>query len=1177
MSSGTASVVCRACGGNQLQLFKQMPSLVGNHVCRFYRCRECGSISELGGKVLDYSAGEGSPELKASIHYYLEFGANLGFMTGLVQILQSALPPRTESRPPRFLDVGAGMGFCVDIARHLGWEAIGVEPSPRGSIGANLLGVTILPQYLEDTDLAPESFNCVLSTEVLEHVVAADAFIGTLLRYLSPDGVMLLTTPNASFVELPEESTTEIEQVFSPGHHQTLYTAQGLRRLLERQGAKQVQIGHYGGRSGLKHLVAIVAKQDGVLLADVEQSLQRLQDGSGLRQYCEALIAQRRNDGNRDMVYWGAVFRLFEHYVNSGSYPQAEPLAEELDEYLAHRGLSEERLLAWRPASLIEYAEQAPCFLGRYQYLRAMLAMNYQADLPQAERRFRVAGHLCGIEEGFPGNLYLGNMAEQARLHVAIALARQGKTEQAVAIFDDLIARRHLLPENIFKRAVFEKTSAMVAAGRGVGAALTLAEIAAARYLPLRSADAQDSFHQFLVALENPISRLTNKVSCYAARLEQLSGAAARAEQLLLPRLEQWAEKAEVAETRLKQILNQTEQLLSAGAEAMRAVRPLARLLRATLTSLASVARWPKKTWRRLRGWLQFGTDVLTVEQVQAISRKAAEATTQPDEAPLALGKLVSGMVVEQDFNCPEDGLAGVKLMLGGAERLGQSNMHVALLNAAGEVLRELVQPSCNLGNGKTNILSFPPVVDSGGKQFRIRLHSAEAPAEEAVTLWARPTRGHAGMFVNGKPVIDAQLVVEPVCRQASTQIKPVSGAARDLLIVTPDRLGATRVGLAMRHWEIAQALSGHGLRVTLASTRPIASDCPRAEFPVLTLPEGTDQQLRLAREHAAVMVQGTVLDWHPALGQADRPLVADMVCPLHIENLSLPDKDPYLHGLRAVSQCLQRADFFICGNERQRLYWLGMLTAIGRLDKRQAAEDPDFRRLVDVVHFGIAEQPPQKTRQVLKGVRTGIAADDFVLVWFGGIWEWLDPAPLIRAVHAAHQTNPRIKLFFSMYRRPNEQPHAAAVRARRLCEELRAADRSIFFNELPIPYAERGDYLLECDLGVIVQPANLETAVSARTRAMDYFWAGLPMLINRGDEIADLVERHGMGIVLKSDDPEHIRQALLEYVEDRPRQQRAAAAVAAIAAQFRWSQTVKPLVEFCHRVIGQRQLRKAA
>ena len=1172
MVSEARGDVCRVCGGDQLQLFRQMPSLVGNYLCRFYRCQACGSISELGGKVLDYSAGEGSPELEASIHYYLEFGANLGFMTGLVHILQSALPPQAENRRRRFLDVGAGMGFCVDIARNLGWEAIGVEPSPRGAIGGSLLGVTILPQYLEDTDLAPESFHCVLSTEVLEHVSDPDLFARILLRYLDPDGLLLLTTPNADFVNQPDELPAEVAQVFAPGHHLTLCSEQGLRILLERHGAKQVQIGYWGGRSGLQRLVALVAKQEDLLFADVEQLLQRLQDGSGLRHYCEALIAQRRNSGNRDMVYWGAVYRLFEHYVNSGSYPQAEPLAEELDEYLANRGLCEQRLLGWRPASLIEYAEQAPCFLGRYQYLRAMLAMNYQADLAQAERRFRLAGHLCGIEEGFPGNLYLGNMAERARLHEAIALTRQGKTIEAVAVFDSLIARQDSLPEGLLKRAFFEKASALIGAGDSLGAAFVLGEFAARHCLS--SPAAQTAARQLLGALQGNIVRAVNKIANYQTRLDHVTGSLARAEQQVWPRLERWMERADKAAARLKRILPTAERAIELTAANMEAIAPALRIVRAAARAAIKLVRWPTYTWRRLHNWLRWGGRGLTIEELSRLSTPVA----QQIEPLQSLCKLVDGMVVEQTFRCQDDGLSALRVALGAAERVSQRQITLCIVDKkTGQVLREAIVPACNVGEGQHLVISFPPIADSRGKNFCLRLHSSGTASDEAVALLGRRTAGHAGMFVNGQPVMDAQLVVEPVCRQAATHIKPVSGAVRDLLIVTPDRLGATRVGLGMRHWEIAQALSGHGLRVTLASTRPIASDCPRAEFPVLTLPEGTDQQLRLAREHAAVMVQGTVLDSHPALGQADRPLVADMVCPLHIENLSLPDKDPYLHGLRAVNQCLQRADFFICGNQRQRLYWLGMLTAIGRLDKRQAAEDPEFRRLVDVVHFGIADQPPQKTRQVLKGVRNGIAADDFVLVWFGGIWDWLDPAPLIRAVHAAHQTNPHIKLFFSMYRRPKEQPHAAAVRARRLCEELGAADRSIFFNELPIAYAERGDYLLECDLGVILQPANLETAISARTRAMDYFWAGLPMLINRGDEIADLVERHGMGIVLQNDDPEHIRQALLEYVEDRPRQQRAAAAVAAIAAQFRWSQTVKPLVEFCHRVIGQRQLRKAA
>ena len=31
-----------------------------------------------------------------------------------------------------------------------------------------------------------------------------------------------------------------------------------------------------------------------------------------------------------------------------------------------------------------------------------------------------------------------------------------------------------------------------------------------------------------------------------------------------------------------------------------------------------------------------------------------------------------------------------------------------------------------------------------------------------------------------------------------------------------------------------------------------------------------------------------------------------------------------------------------------------------------------------------------------------------------GGIWDWLEPFPLVRAVHAAHLENPRVKLYFS-------------------------------------------------------------------------------------------------------------------------------------------------------------------
>src|SRR5437868_1400590 len=40
----------------------------------------------------------------------------------------------------------------------------------------------------------------------------------------------------------------------------------------------------------------------------------------------------------------------------------------------------------------------------------------------------------------------------------------------------------------------------------------------------------------------------------------------------------------------------------------------------------------------------------------------------------------------------------------------------------------------------------------------------------------------------------------------------------RDLVILTPDIVGEVRIGLGMRHWEIAKALAARGADVTLAT-----------------------------------------------------------------------------------------------------------------------------------------------------------------------------------------------------------------------------------------------------------------------------------------------------------------------------------------------------------------------
>ncbi len=95
--------------------------------------------------------------------------------------------------------------------------------------------------------------------------------------------------------------------------------------------------------------------------------------------------------------------------------------------------------------------------------------------------------------------------------------------------------------------------------------------------------------------------------------------------------------------------------------------------------------------------------------------------------------------------------------------------------------------------------------------------------------------------------------------------------------------------------------------------------------------------------------------------------------------------------------------DYFLCGNERQRDYWLGILTANGRINPRTFNQDPTLLSLIDIVGVGIPDREPVHTdglcpRPLLRGIHPIIPDDAKIVLWGGGIWNWLDPLTLINA-----------------------------------------------------------------------------------------------------------------------------------------------------------------------------------
>jgi glycosyltransferase involved in cell wall biosynthesis len=305
--------------------------------------------------------------------------------------------------------------------------------------------------------------------------------------------------------------------------------------------------------------------------------------------------------------------------------------------------------------------------------------------------------------------------------------------------------------------------------------------------------------------------------------------------------------------------------------------------------------------------------------------------------------------------------------------------------------------------------------------------------------------------------------------------------------------------------------------------------------------------------------------------------LVVDLYNPTVMEVLEAVAERPpreqrriqSLIGLRTVAQCAA-ADFVVCASEKQRDLWLGGLALRGLIELDQYRRDPTLRSLIDVVPFGMPEQPPLSDGPVLKGVWPGIGEEDRVLIWAGGVWSWLDPVTPMEAVERlASDGGAPVHLFFMGVGRPGLAETGQAHAAERAVEEAQRRGlegRLVHFNRDWVPYADRGAWLLESDLGVSAHLDHLESRFSYRTRVLDYLWAELPVVTTYGDAIAELVERNRLGATVPPEDPQMFAWACRALLDDRDAYGATRERIRAIAADLRWSEVVRPLLDYCLR-----------
>ena len=395
----------------------------------------------------------------------------------------------------------------------------------------------------------------------------------------------------------------------------------------------------------------------------------------------------------------------------------------------------------------------------------------------------------------------------------------------------------------------------------------------------------------------------------------------------------------------------------------------------------------------------------------------------------------------------------------------------------------------------------------------------------------------------------------------------------RKVLCITLEPISKQMAGPAIRCVELARQLAEE-FAVTVVSPRPTDLAHEWADDQGLTLITGLSKGklYQLAADFDILFIQANVLKPYPALGRLKKYLVVDLYDPYLLSLLAQYDADPLSASAsyRLMHKVLEKhmllADFSLCASERQRDYYIGRYCALGRLTPELYRFDPSFRKLVDVVPFGLPKDSPVRTGTGMRGTIDGINTTDFVLIWGGGIWQWFDPLTVIQAVAQLSQTHNQIKLFFMGWKSPNPQVELMpmAARSKDLARQLGLLNRQVFFGDDWIPYEQRVNYLLDADVAVSAHFDLPETRLSFRTRILDYLWAGLPILTTGGDQLSETIEKHGAGISLPYGDVSAWACAIEKLFRDSTLKESYRQASLMLSSEFVWEQASQALRQYC-------------
>lgn len=376
--------------------------------------------------------------------------------------------------------------------------------------------------------------------------------------------------------------------------------------------------------------------------------------------------------------------------------------------------------------------------------------------------------------------------------------------------------------------------------------------------------------------------------------------------------------------------------------------------------------------------------------------------------------------------------------------------------------------------------------------------------------------------------------------------------------------------GGGLRAWGIAKGLLENNIKVTIAVPDNFQTKTGEVQADLSICQWSFNNLKSLMSQHDCVYVLYSRPDLMKFVAEnipPERPLVVDLYVPIYIEILARETRKDIVglkqHLLETShwNTAFPRGDFFMCANKNQLHFYRGILSAFGRVNPITFKEE-----LLKIIPYGIHREKLAKKKNVCK--EKIINKDDFMILWFGGIYPWFDINPLLASIKDLHRENSKIKLFILGGRNPFAVLPEFIEKYESVLKYTKKQgmyEKSVFFVDW-IPFEERGEWYQEADLIVNLHDLGDESTYAWRTRLVDFIWGETPILTSGRDELSKMVFEKRGAVILKNNSFEEITKNIKALVNDPKKLESMKNGLVKMKDELYWDILVKDLAVFIER-----------